>query len=152
MNIGSNSSGVAKRLSNFTARRFIFDGVECYSMEGLLQSFKFKDEHIQVEVCKMIGFSAKKRGRSRNRIWQVEQKLWWKGKSFERKSKEYQDLLTKAYDALATNEKFLKDLLSTQDAVFTHSIGNNKENETVLTEREFCGQLTRLRRKYERSF
>ncbi len=52
MNIGSNSSGVAKRLSNFTARRFIFDGVECYSMEGLLQSFKFKDEHIQVEVCK----------------------------------------------------------------------------------------------------
>lgn len=148
MNIGSNSSGVAKRLSNFTARRFIFDGVECYSMEGLLQSFKFKDEHIQVEVCKMIGFSAKQRGRSRNRVWQVEQKLWWKGQSYDRKSEKYQQLLTRAYDALATNENFLKDLLSTNDAVFTHSIGSNKESETVLTEREFCRQLTRLRREH----
>lgn len=148
MNIGSNSSGVAKRLSNFTARRFFFEDVECYSMEGLLQSFKFKDEHIQVEVCKMIGFSAKKRGRARNRVWQVEQKLWWKGQPYGRKSKEYQELLTRAYNALATNKDFLDDLLSTQNAVFTHSIGCNKESETVLTEREFCGQLTRLRREH----
>jgi len=145
MNIGSNGKGVASRLSNFTAREFTFDGVLCKSMEGLLQSFKFEKEHIQVEVCKLIGFGAKKRGRGRNRTWQTKQTLWWKGKPYKRKSKEYQKLIRDAYDALGTNEHFAKDLLSTQSATFTHSIGCNKESDTVLTEREFCNNLYRVR-------
>jgi hypothetical protein len=145
MNIGSNNKGVASRLSNFTAREFIFDGVLCKSMEGLLQSFKFEKEHIQVEICKLIGFGAKKRGRGRNKTWQTKQTLWWKGKEYKRKSKEYDELIRRAYDALATNERFKKDLISTNEAIFTHSIGSNKKADTVLTEREFCGNLHRVR-------
>ena len=60
MDIGGNNSGVAGRLSNFTARNFIFDGVECNSMEGLLQSFKFENIDIQKYVCTLIGITAKK--------------------------------------------------------------------------------------------
>jgi hypothetical protein len=145
MNIGSNNKGVASRLSNFTAREFTFDGVLCKSMEGLLQSFKFDKEHIQVEVCKLMGFGAKKRGQGRNKSWKTKQTLWWKGVEYKRKSKEYDKLIRDAYDALATNEHFAKDLLSTQSSTFTHSIGSNKRNDTVLTEREFCGNLHRVR-------
>lgn len=145
MDIGGNNKGVAGRLSNFTARPFIFDGVECASMEGLLQSFKFENELIQVEVCKLVGITAKRRGQKRNKAWKSTQTLWWKGVAFSRKSKEYQELLDRVYEALFTNEKFKSDLLSTNNAVFTHSIGNNKESETVLTESEFCKRLTKIR-------
>ena len=145
MDIGGNNSGIAGRLSNFTARKFIFDDVECNSMEGLLQSFKFENPDIQKHVCTLIGISAKRRGQKRNKAWKSKQTLWWKGIAYQRKSKEYQNLITKAFDALYTNEKFKADLISTGNAVFTHSIGNNKESETVLTEAEFCRQLTRLR-------
>jgi hypothetical protein len=145
MDIGGNNNGVAGRLSNFTARKFIFDSVECNSMEGLLQSFKFENIEIQKYVCTLIGIGAKRKGQKRNKAWKSKQTLWWKGVTYSRKSKEYQDLLTKAYDALFKNDKFKSDLLSTGNAIFTHSIGKNKESETVLTESEFCRQLHRLR-------
>jgi hypothetical protein len=115
-------------------------------MEGLLQSFKFDKEHIQVEVCKMVGRAAKARGRDRNQAWQRVQKLWWKGVAYDRKGREYQDLLDRAFKAMfEQNESFRKALLSTGNATITHSIGNSKEAETVLTEREFCRRLTGLR-------
>jgi len=145
MDIGGNNKGVAGRLSNFTARTFIFDGVPCNSMEGLLQSFKFENPVIQVEVCKLVGYAAKKRGRPRNQAWQSRQTLWWKGEPYARKSPDYQDLLDRAYLALFTNEKFKKDLLSTNNAVFSHKIGSNKKANTVLTESEFCRRLRELR-------
>jgi len=145
MDIGGNNSGVAGRLSNFTARRFVFDDVECNSMEGLLQAFKFENEETQKQVCALVGLAAKRRGQKRNKTWKSKQILWWRGVAYPRKSKEYRDLITEAYDALSKNDKFKADLLSTGKAVFTHSIGNNKESETVLTESEFCRQLHRLR-------
>lgn len=62
MDIGKGSGGVAGRLSNFTPRKFIFDGVECNSIEGVLQSFKFKNFEMQKEICKLSGLGAKQRG------------------------------------------------------------------------------------------
>ena len=147
MNIGSNNGGVAGRLSNFTPRKFIFDGIECNSMEGLLQSFKFDKEHIQIEVCKLVGLAAKRRGQKRNKAWKSIQTLWWKGKSYKRNSKEYQNLLDRAFEALFTNKKFKNDLLSTNNAILNHSIGKSKIQDTVLTEKEFCNRLMKLRDK-----
>ena len=43
------------------------------------------------------------------------------------------------------NEKARKALMATQNAVLKHSIGWHKANETVLTRREFCGRLTKIR-------
>ena len=50
MDIGSNSSYPANALSNFSGNRFTVDSVECYSMEGFLQSLKFKSAEMQREV------------------------------------------------------------------------------------------------------
>lgn len=147
MDIGSGKGGPQGRLSNFTPRPFVFDGVECNSMEGLLQSFKFDKPHIQVEVCKLTGLAAKRRGQQRNKAWKSKQTLWWKGVEFARDSPGYQFLLDDAFDALAQNTAFQKDLLATGDAVLCHSIGRNKKSETCLTQREFCSRLTNIRKR-----
>jgi predicted NAD-dependent protein-ADP-ribosyltransferase YbiA (DUF1768 family) len=146
MDISSKAGYPAGALSNFAPHPFTFDGVACSSMEGLLQAFKFDKPHVQVEVCKLVGLAAKHRGKDRTKTWQQVQKLWWNGQEYERKGDGYQELLDRAYIAMARDsDSFRRALLASQNAVFTHSIGRNKENETVLTAREFCGRLHKLR-------
>lgn len=145
MDIKSGCGYPASALSNFAPHPFVFDGVEVASMEGLLQAFKFDKEHIQVEVCKLVGKAAKFRGKKKD--WRVDQKLYWKGVTYERKSKEYQELLDRAYYEMALqSDSFRRALLATHQATITHSIGKSKEAETVLTEREFCSRLMIIRR------
>lgn len=144
MDIKSGCGYPASALSNFSPHPFVFDGVEVASMEGLLQAFKFDKVHIQEEVCKLVGFAAKKRGKMRN--WQERQILYWQGVAYKRDSDEYQKLLDRAYQAMCDqNEGFRKALLATGDAVLKHSIGRNNESDTVLTQREFCSRLMKLR-------
>jgi len=112
-------------------------------MEGFLQSLKFKSPEMQIEVCKLVGFAAKRRGKEKN--WQQTQTLYWRGIPIKRDSKEYQDLLDRAYTQLYNNTKFRNALEASGDAVLTHSIGKSNENETVLTKSEFCSRLTKLR-------
>ena len=146
MDIRSGAGYPAAALSNFAPHRFVIDGVECASMEGFLQSLKFDKPHIQVEVCKLVGKAAKARGKARNDAWRRQQTLWWKGTPLKRTGTEYQDVLDRAYDALfEQSESFRKALAATGDAVITHSMGKRREAETVLTEREFCSRLMRLR-------
>lgn len=145
MNIGSGSGYPAASLSNFTPHPFVLDGVECTSMEGFLQSLKFSNPDMQVEVCKLFGSHAKKKGSRKNKHWKRTQTLYWRGNPIPRKSPEYQALLDRAFDALAENEGFQRALLATGNATLTHSIGKNKESDTVLTIREFCHRLTAIR-------
>lgn len=144
MEIGSKSGYPASTLSNFSGHRFVFDGVTIHSMEGFLQSVKFKEEHIQVQVCTLVGYSAKRRGSQKN--WKREQKLHWKGVVYEREGPEYQELLDRVYTAMYEQcESFRDALKATGNATLKHSMGKNKESDTVLTIREFCGRLTKLR-------
>jgi hypothetical protein len=147
MDISSKNGYPSSALSNFAGHRFTIDGVECFSMEGFLQSLKFDKEHIQVEVCKLVGFGAKKRGSDRNKHWKLRQKLWWKGATLDRHGDEYQELLERAFSEMAAqSEGFRKALLASGDATLTHAMGNADPHDTVLTRAEFCGLLTRLRR------
>jgi hypothetical protein len=139
MDIKSGCGYPASALSNFAPHPFVLDSVECNSMEGFLQSLKFKEIPIQIEVCKLVGYAAKKRGSNKN--WQQYQILYWQGVPYQRQSKEYQDLLDRAYSALLLNISFR----AAHDATLTHSIGRTKNNETVLTRREFCSRLMMLR-------
>lgn len=143
MDIGSGSGYPAGALSNFSPHPFIFDGIECASMEGLLQAFKSPYPHVQVEICKLVGKAAKFRGKKID--WREKQELHWQGTTYKRDSDEYQELLDRAYDALATNEGFRKALLATNKAVLKHSIGKKFYKETVLTEHEFISRLNRIR-------
>lgn len=145
MDIGSGRGYPAGALSNFAPHPFIFDDIPVASMEGLLQAFKFDKAHMQIAVCKNVGLVAKRRGSGRSKHWQKVQTLWWAGQAYDRHGPEYQALLDRAYDALATNEGFRRALLASGDAVLTHSIGRRDARETVLTRTEFCGRLMRLR-------
>lgn len=143
MDIGSGTGYPSAALSNFAPHPFVIDGIECNSMEGFLQSLKFENPDMQKEVCKLVGKQAKFKGKKKK--WWRTQTLFWQGKPIKRDSDEYQELLTKAYDCLNTNEGFRKALAATKGCTLTHSIGKNKTTETVLTEREFIKQLNRLR-------
>ena len=145
MDIGSSKGWPSSSLSNFAPHPFIIDNIECASMEGFLQSLKFKSPEMQIEVCKLIGKAAKFKGKKKK--WWRDQTLYWQGESIKRDSEEYQELLKRAYDALFENESFRRALEATKGAILTHSIGNNDIHRTVLTEREFISQLNRLRKK-----
>ena len=146
MDVGSKRGYPASALSNFSPHPFEIDGVYCASMEGFLQSTKFKNPDMQAEVCKLVGFAAKKRGSKKN--WQRNQILHWNGVDIPRKSDEYQELLDRAYQAMFDhNESFRKALKASGEANLTHSMGRSNPRETVLTEREFCRRLMQLRAK-----
>lgn len=144
MNVGSRNKYPANALSNFAGHRFEIDGITCYSMEGFLQSLKFKSPEMQAEVCKLIGRAAKYKGKPKK--WWTTQTLWWRGVEIDRHSEEYQYLLDRAYQAMyEQSESFRKALKASGNAILTHSWGKNDKSRTILTNSEFLGRLTRLR-------
>lgn len=148
MDIGSGTGFPASNLSNFAPHAFTIDGVECASMEGFLQSLKFSNPEMQKEVCKLVGRAAKFKGKKKK--WYRDQTLYWQGKSYKRDSDDYQELLDRAYDQLSKNDSFRKALLATGNATFTHSMGKNKQSETVLTVKEFTSRLTKIRERLKK--
>lgn len=151
MNIRSGSGYPASALSNFAAHPFELDGVKIASMEGFLQSLKFDKVPVQEQVCTLVGYAAKLRGKPRSRVWKRVQRLWWRGRAIPRDSAEYQDLLDRAYQALCDqNEGFRNALLATGDAVLTHNMGSHDSSETVLTPREFTERLRLMRLMLQR--
>lgn len=149
MDIGSGNGYPSSALSNFAPHPFVIDGIECNSMEGFLQSLKFKSPEMQKEVCKLVGKKAKFKGKHKD--WYRTQTLWWRGVEIDRHSQEYQDLLDRAFAELAKNTKFREALLATQNANLTHSIGKRDPHKTILTTQEFCSRLMRLREQMKKA-
>lgn len=145
MDISSKSGYPSSALSNFAPHKFIIDGVECNSMEGFLQSLKFKSVDMQQEVCKLVGKAAKFKGKPKK--WYTTQTLYWRGVPYPRSSDAYQRLLDRAYRAMFDQSEGFRSALkaSGKDAVFTHSIGRTNKNETILTTSEFCKRLMSLK-------
>lgn len=148
MDIGSGKGYPSSALSNFAPHEFIIDGITCQSMEGFLQSLKFQDIEMQKYVCTLTGKKAKFKGKKKK--WFKNQTLYWMGVELKRDSKEYQDLLDRAFEELSKNKSFQKALLATKKATLTHSIGNNKISETVLTRTEFTSRLTKIRERLQK--
>lgn len=144
VDIGSGQGYPASALSNFSPHPFVIDGVQCASMEGFLQSLKYSNPDMQKHVCTLVGKKAKFKGKKKK--WWREQKLYWQGQEMSRHGPEYQELLDRAFEAMfEQSESFRNALKATQKATLTHSMGKNDASQTVLTNREFCGRLTRLR-------
>lgn len=137
---------VALRLSNFTERPFVLDGIEIKSMESFLQALKFSDVEKQIRVCSLPGRKAKYVGKRGNKRWQNTKVLYWGGEPYHRHSKSYQVLLERAYlTCFNTNQSFCDDLAETGYRRLKHSIGKSDPNATVLTEKEFIRTLKNLR-------
>lgn len=148
MDIRGGAKWPASSLSNFAPHPFVIDGVECASMEGFLQSLKFKNSEMQKEVCKLVGKAAKFKGKPKK--WWRDQKLYWQGQTLDRHGSEYRGLLDKAYDELTKNTGFQKALLATGDASLSHSIGKSNTSQTILTSSEFIAILTRIRAELQK--
>ncbi len=144
MDIGSGSAYPASALSNFAPHPFVLDGVSISSMEGFLQSLKFKNPEMQKHVCSLVGRAAKSKGHGKN--WRRTGTLWWNGQEIGRFSEEYQELLDRAFTTLyTTNNSARKALLASGSSTLQHSKGKKSPRETVLTRNELCSRLTRIR-------
>ena len=144
IDIDSKGEYPANVLSNFYANGFVFDGAECASMEGFLQSLKYRDVEKQKAVWSMVGKEAKVAG-GKKQLWKLTGNLYWKGKKYKRKSKEFDELRRGAYVALFGNETFRAALDSAKDKKLIHSRGKHNKRITVLTEEEFIGYLNELK-------
>ncbi len=146
LNISSKDGYPADALSNFARHPFELDGIKCESMEGFLQSLKFKNREKQKIVCQMTGHEAKKASRGLPQLrWRITKRLWWNTVEYDRLSDDYQILLDRAFSALGRNEEFMKALKFTGDCLLCHSIGKANARKTVLTEYEFILRLEKLR-------
>lgn len=134
----------ANVLSNFYPNDFIFDGVECRSMEGFLQSLKFKNIKKQKNICLLVGKDAKDKG-NKKFLWKITGNLFWKGKKYKRESEEFYFLRLRSYRALFENKNFNEALKSTKGKILKHSIGKSNKRKTILTEEEFIDYLDILR-------
>lgn len=137
----------ANVLSNFYPNSFVFDGVECASMEGFLQSLKYRNIEKQKAVCGMSGKDAKASGNKKH-LWKLTGNLYWKGKRYKRKNKAFDELRFNAYRALLGNETFRAALKSANDKELKHSMGKHNKRATILTEEEFIDFLNKLRKLY----
>ena len=148
IDIWSHSDYPAQVLSNLCSNPFTFDGVQCGSMEGLLQSLKQQDRDKQRQICAMKGRNAKRATTTR---WQADQIVWWKGIAIDRQSDEFQQLIRHAYQAMFDqSERFRTALMATRGMRLYHSRGKSNPFKTILTEQEFCQILTDLRDNYDR--
>jgi hypothetical protein len=140
-------SELGRRLSNFRVGGFTFGGVECRSLESILQAFKFKDIEYQKKMCSRNGFHAWQYGHQGN-SWKKEQILWWNGIAYKRESKEYQELLDRLYnECYSQNKEARETLIKTRDAKLTHKRGKTDMKDTVLTAGEFIYRLVRIRKE-----
>lgn len=133
----------AKKLSNLYPHAFVFQGIQCGSMEGLLQSLKRKDVPIQKHICSKAGFDAK--FAARGVVWQ-NTGLWWNGVELDRFSNDYTMFIHEAYVCLCEqNKTFREALIETSPHNLDHSIGKTSQKDTILTKKEFCSTLLYLR-------
>lgn len=85
--------------------------------------------------------------------WYEKQEVYYKDKTINRDSREYENLITAAFDALFTNEEFKQALRESGNCKLTHTVGKTANDKTLLTRKEFIGHLNRLRTKLnERKF
>lgn len=143
LDIHSKSKWPSYALSNFYPHSFEFDGVQCGSMEGFLQSLKTNDKDRQIMVCALSKKEAKQRSTD---TWKKEQNVYWNGKIYNRHGFQFQFLLRRAYCAMLKQcPKFKDALIGTGRKGLYHSIGNTNPHDTILTEKELCTILTELR-------
>lgn len=144
MDIHSKGEYPSNMLSNFAPHEFEIDGIKCGSMEGFLQSLKYRNAMKQKDVCALSGKEAKTAG-SEKWLWKWTHNVWWQGQKIKRDSHEFSRLINRAYRNLSENPNFAKALLDSGDEKLTHSIGSHDPLKTILTEEEFVSQLTKVR-------
>ena len=137
----------ANTLSNLTKHPFIIDHVECGSMEGFLQSLKYRNPQKQIIICKLYGKAAKKAGQHKY-FWRIFGIVWWKGQAFNLYSDELQRLIDQAYiELFLQNADYQKAIEAIGQSKLIHSIGKTDMRRTILTEYHFIRRIEMLLRR-----
>lgn len=140
-----------KRLSNLYPYQFTFDGITYASMEAFFGGLRTPDLQEKQKLYTTSGMNSWYMGH--NFSWYEKQEVYYKDRTINRHTKEYDDLITAAFDALFTNEDFKQALKESGNSKLTHTIGKTAKEKTLLTRKEFIGHLYRLREKVnERKF
>ena len=145
IDISFKSIGIAKALSNLCPYPFMLDGIYCQSMESFIQSLKISDEAVQEDICAHTGpfcYSI----RTMFEDWRTTQTVYWKGKTIDRHSDEYIELLRRAYNTLyIQSDIFRYAIQKSKGYKLIHSIGCTDSTETLLTPDEYISFLNELR-------
>ncbi len=146
LNVHSKGKYPSNVLSNFYVHDFTFEGVSFKCMEGFLQSLKFQCDEDKKAFSEMDGRTAKLAGTDIK-----YESLYWQGRKYDRYSKEYLELLMRAYEALCLQSVSFQNALRTSyPRILMHTIGKWKRGKTVLTWWEFTRILAKVRSKIVR--
>jgi hypothetical protein len=148
IDIGSRNPFPANVLSNLYPSQFILDGIRLKSMEGFLQSLKTPDRQMQKKIRKLYGKQAKRYGDLLKDTFDGRH-IFRKGKTIDRFSDDYPQLLCRAYRARYKYDTLFRTALeATAGKPLVHTIGKQNQKETILTEREFISCLDELRKEH----
>ena len=151
INIRFRGINLEKRLSNLYPYQFDFDGITYASMEAFFGSLRTPDFIEKQKLYSTFGIDSWYKGHKFS--WYEKQEVYYKDKTINRDSREYENLITAAFDALFTNEEFKQALRESGNCKLTHTVGKTAKDKTLLTRKEFIGHLNRLRTKLnERKF
>ncbi|MDR1170784.1 MAG: hypothetical protein LBK97_08135 [Prevotellaceae bacterium] len=145
IDVGSKNPFPSNALSNLYLSEFTFDGARLKSMESFLQSLKTPDRKLQKKIWQLHGGKAKRAGEALKYTFDGKH-LTWKGKTIDRFSDGYMQLLRQAYHAKFEQDALFRFALeATGKKPLVHSIGKQNPEETILTEAEFISLLEELR-------
>lgn len=146
MNIGSGKGHPLSKLCSDSLHSFVMDGVSCTSLDSFIQSLKFEKPSQQVVICKENPKAARERGKKAME-WKNSQVLWWKGKSFDRRSEDHQALIERVVEHVAQQCIAFRTALLDTGLTVLESSAKSKEFDTPVTEAEYCRALTIVREK-----
>lgn len=145
VDIGSKAKWPVYVLSNSYSNPFEIDGVKCRSMENFLQSLTCCDEAEQLSLCCSDKTPAAICADNPNAD---STRLFWHGKSFDRRSGDYRRLLNRAYWSMFDQcPEFREALAATGRRRLYHSSGMADVNDAMITTDEFCNILMWLRQR-----
>lgn len=145
INVGYKLKGpYSKVLSNLFPYTFKFKGKTMRSIEGFFQGIKFKDIAMQNLVFTYYGLDASNIKIASDYDWKKDGNLYWQGKTINRFSKEYDDLVDELYISAIQNPLY-RNVLKNCNKYILHSIGAETKEETVFTRYEFERQLNCLK-------
>ena len=141
--IHNGANGIEGRLRTFADRRFWFDGVECASIESVLEAFKFRDIYTQEYVASLSARDAYYEGQKEEAaLWKDTRKLYWNGTVYDRDGEDYQKLLNILFQAIFEQDaQFRLDVAFLKNAVVKSKVGSRNPEGTVLTKNEYISHL-----------
>ncbi len=135
----------AKILSNLYPYKFEYFKNKVSSIEGAIQSLKYKDENIRKLCYEYSGVDAYHLRGMDPYKWQNDGILYTPIGTINRYSEQYQDFIDELYFSVFQNPLYKKNLAGSKNKMLDHIVGEDNMNYTTLTRTEYISRLYALR-------